>query len=88
MNDTAVLILFYKNVDHFFRCLDSIMDTPNCDFYVMENKSDIDVSERIKEYVRKGKVKKYAFFENHKDNPFISKISCKYKISNRISIFL
>jgi len=65
MNDTAVIILLYKNTDHFFQCLESIINTPNCDFYIVENKSDVDVSDRIKDYVIKGKVKKYALFEKN-----------------------
>lgn len=65
MNDTAIVIIYYKNFDHFFECLESIIDTPGCDFYVIENKSDVDVSERIKKYVDEGKIKKYAFFEKN-----------------------
>lgn len=84
MNDTAVIVLFYKNSNHFFECLESIIDTPNCDFYVLENKSDVNVSEKIKDYVKKGKIKQYVLFEKNIANnaPRIFSIDGNIEFSN------
>jgi len=63
--DTAIVICYYKNSEHFLECFESIKDIPDCDFYVVENKSNVDISEKILKYVENKKIKSYALFEQN-----------------------
>ena len=65
MNDTAIVVLHYKNTEHFFQCLDSLLETPNCDFYVIENKSDTDITNEMFGLISEGKIMKYVLFEEN-----------------------
>jgi len=67
---TAVVILHYRNNEHFFQCFNSIR-IPNCDYYVVENDSSDNLKDMMIPFVGIGWVKKYALFSENIANSAI-----------------
>jgi len=70
---SAIVILHYKNYEHFWKCFNAIKETTNSDIYVVENNSQNNLTE-MPDLVRKGIVKKYLLFEENITNGAIRSI--------------